>query len=174
MCSWVRMWVCVFIYTYACKCVWPPNGDHRPINLKGESCVFSRALVCVCVFIWTCVFRCVSVFLSMCLYFFVCECGQVCVSVCDRQIATIGRLKGESWILPQSTLPPQWDFVAMFSALQKPQDAPCTSQRPYCKSGSALNAPFCTTFADYLERILVCSAVRTPSAHCSYSFDFKS
>ena len=50
---------------------------------------------CVCVFLPIC-------FLLQTLYFFVCECAQVCVSVCDRQIATIGRLKGESWILPQS------------------------------------------------------------------------
>ena len=42
---------------------------------------------------------CLSVYVFV---FFVCECAQVCVSVCVRQIATIGRLKGESWILPQS------------------------------------------------------------------------
>ena len=42
---------------------------------------------------------CLSVYVFV---FFVCECAGVCVSVCVRQIATIGRLKGESWILPQS------------------------------------------------------------------------
>ena len=119
---------------------------------------------------------CLGVCLSSCL----CVCifcmwvrASVCKCVCPPN-SDHRQIKG--WIVDPSTkwaLPLQWDFVAMFSALQKPQDAPSTSQRPYCKSGSALNATFCTTFADYLEHMLVRSAVRTPSAHSSYSSDFK-
>ena len=161
-----RACVCVFVCLYThmcvrvCDCLMVTIG-----RLKGESCVFSSALVsvcvCVCVFIQMCL--CYQTCLSLCLYLFVCEwvCANVCKCVCPPN-SDHRQIKG--WIVDPSTkwaLPLQWDFVAMFSALQKPQDAPSTSQRPYCKSGSALNAPFCTTFADYLEHILVLCAVRT-------------
>ena len=129
-------------------------------RLKGESCVFS----CVCVFIYNyvchmCVSVCVCLFVFVFVYVWVR--ASVCKCVCPPN-SDHRQIKG--WIVDPSTkwaLPLQWDFVAMFSALQKPQDAPSTSQRPYCKSGSALNATFCTTFADSLEHILVRSAVRT-------------
>ena len=57
------------------------------------------ACVCVCFYI-TGQFGLVSP--SVCQSSCICLCGQMCISVCVRQIATIGRLKGESWILPQS------------------------------------------------------------------------